>query len=45
MVDGLTMASATITPGLAPELDALMGEAQPSGQRIVGLMLEAVERA
>lgn len=43
--DGWTMASATITPGLAPELDALMSEARPSGQRIVGLMLEAVERA
>jgi hypothetical protein len=43
--DGWTMASATISPGLAPELDALMSEARPSGQRIVGLMLEAVERA
>ena len=43
--DGWTMASATISPGLAPELDALLAEERPSGQRIVGLMLEAVARA
>ena len=43
--DGWTMASATISPGLAPELDALMAEDRPSGARIVGLMLEAVARA
>ncbi|GAA0868372.1 hypothetical protein GCM10009116_04870 [Brevundimonas basaltis] len=40
--DAWTMASARITPSLAPELDALMTEATPSGDRIVGLMLEAV---
>lgn len=39
-----TMASAVITPSLAPELKALMDEHRPSTARIVGLMLEAVER-
>ena len=43
--DGWSMASARITPSLAPELDALMTEAAPSGDRIVGLMLEAVAPA
>ena len=43
--DGWTMASARITPALAPELDALMAETAPSGDRIVGLMLEAVAPA
>lgn len=42
--DDWTMASAVITPSLAPELDALMAESRPSGARIVGLMLEAVDR-
>jgi hypothetical protein len=40
-----TMASARITPSLAPELDALMAEVRPSGARLVGLMLEAVARS
>lgn len=43
--DGWTMASARITPSLAPELDQLMAEAAPSADRVVGLMLEAVEPA
>lgn len=43
--EGWTMASARITPSLAPELDALMAETAPSGDRIVGLMLEAVAPA
>lgn len=42
--DGWTMASATITPSLAPELNALMAEERPSSDRIVGLLLEAVDR-
>jgi hypothetical protein len=40
--DGWSMASARITPSLAPELDMLMTGTAPSPDRIVGLMLEAV---
>lgn len=43
--DGWSMASARITPSLASELDQLMAEAAPSADRVVGLMLEAVEPA
>lgn len=43
--DGWSMASARITPSLAPELDLLMTETAPSPDRIVGLMLESVEPA
>jgi hypothetical protein len=42
--EGWTMASATITPSLAPELEAIMAEDRPSPGRIVGLLLEAIER-
>ena len=45
LFDDWSMASATITPALAPELDALMAEAQPSASRLIGLMLEAVQRS
>lgn len=37
-----TMASARITPALAPELSALMAEERPSPARVVGLLLEAI---
>ena len=37
-----TMASARITPALAPELSLLMAEEKPSPARVVGLLLEAV---
>lgn len=40
--DNWSMASARITPSLAPELDLLMAETTPSPDRIVGLMLESV---
>ena len=43
--DGWSMASARITPSLASELDQLMAETAPSADRVVGLMLEAVEPA
>ncbi len=43
--DGWSMASARITPSLASELDELMADAAPSADRVVGLMLEAVEPA
>jgi hypothetical protein len=37
-----TMASALITPALAPELAALMAEEKPSPAKVVGLLLEAI---
>lgn len=37
-----TMASARITPALAPELSALLSEESPSPARVVGLLLEAI---
>ena len=40
--DTWSMASARITPSLAPEMDLLMAETTPSPDRIVGLMLESV---
>lgn len=42
--EGWSMASARITPELAPELEALMTDRSPSPDRLVGLMLEAVGR-
>ena len=39
---GWTMASARITPALAPELAALLAEDRPSPARVVGLLLEAI---
>lgn len=37
-----SMASARITPALAPELTALMAEETPSPAKVVGLLLEAI---
>ncbi|RZJ31450.1 MAG: BLUF domain-containing protein [Brevundimonas sp.] len=42
--EGWNMASARITPDLAPELEALMNAPAPSPDRLVTLMLEAVGR-
>ena len=42
--EGWSMASARITPELAPELEALMAERSPSPDRLVELMKEAVGR-
>ena len=42
--EGWTMASARITPELAPELEALMADRSPSPERLVELMLAAVGR-
>ncbi|NJC41156.1 hypothetical protein GGQ87_001414 [Brevundimonas alba] len=43
--DGWSMASAVITPSLRPELETLMSGMTPSTDRIVGVLLEAVETA
>ena len=42
--EGWTMASARISPELAPELEALMADRSPSPDRLVALMLRAVGR-